>query len=124
MKSRMMLALPALIHGGGRWTLPLCDATALAVAGALVDDSDSSRAAKLSAALIVDPAFAVWVVFHERRATLSIDSLAVSLAGRLIDLLDQPDAGPITFSADHHGRFAALVAESVATASETTRAAG
>ena len=65
MTSRTMLTLPALVHGSAAWRLPLCDATAMTLAGALVETDLARRAAGLAETLIVDPAFAVWTVFPQ-----------------------------------------------------------
>ncbi len=104
MKSRTMLSLPRIVHGAGRWTLPLCDATALALAGALVDESNSARVDKLVGAIVADPALAVWsvdrfAVGEPSGGTTSTRSLAEWLAPRLIDVLRWPDCSPVTFTA-------------------------
>ncbi len=124
-----MLSLPRIVHGAGRWTLPLCDATALALAGALVDESNSAREGKLVAAIVADPALAVWSVDRfaagePSGGSTSARSIAEWLAPRLIDVLQWPEAPLVTFTAQQHGQFAALVAESVAAASEVCRALG
>ncbi len=97
-----------------RWNLP----------GRWLEILTPSRAAKLAAALSADPALAVWAAWQARDSSPTIESLAAWLAARLIALLDSSHSGAITFSAEQHGQFAALVAESVAAASETTRSNG
>jgi signal transduction histidine kinase len=134
MTSHTVLTLPAIIHGSSQWRLPLCDATVLSLACATVQETIETRAAHLSAALAVDPAFAVWAVWQATRESAqgkqtvvpqSIDALARWLSPRLLQLFDwQKTTSTVEVSAEQHGRFAALVAESVAAAHEAARSLG
>src|SRR5438093_1490556 len=97
MSARSLLSLPALVHDSTRWQLPLCDATAQALTAALCETDIERRAALLTKALAVDPALAVWAVWHWARelaanqqtaSTLSIATLGQWLAQRLHVSLD------------------------------------
>jgi signal transduction histidine kinase len=133
MSARSLLNLPALVHDSTRWQLPLCDATAQALTTALCETDLAHRAALLSKTLAVDPALAVWTVWHWAReltanqqteSTLSITTLGEWLAQRLLGLLDWKTDKPISeVPADQHGRFAALLAESVSAAHDALRPA-
>lgn len=132
--TRTLLSLPALVHDSARWQLPLCDATAQALTAALCETDGQRRATLLTKTLALDPALAVWAVWHKARElaagqqtenTLSIATLGQWLAQRLHVLLDwKTDKPIIEVSADQYGRFAALLAESVAAAHDALRTAG
>ena len=135
MNHRTMLCLPPLVHGAGCWRLPLCDATAMALANALVEPDSTARTATLAATLAADPALAVWTVSHwasNRPAEVptafeqaSLEELAAWLSPRLAELLDWSSCEPaMNLPGDRHGRFAALVAESVGTACRATGSSG
>src|SRR5262249_38067732 len=132
MNSSSMLSLPAIVHGPNRWRLPLCDATAMAVALALADETPAAQA-EPARALAADPALAVWGVWsallsRSGDAALAdmpktIDGLSTYLLPRLFQLfVDDPSDIAAQYSPDQHGRFAALVAESVTAAHEALRA--
>jgi signal transduction histidine kinase len=131
MTSRTMLTLPPLVDGSAEWRLPLCDATAMALAGALIETDLAKRAAGLIEILKIDPAFAVWAVSStaldaanssRQSSLLSIVEIAKRLSPRLNQSLCWPDTPPtISFTTEQHGRFAALVAESVPAARESVR---
>src|ERR1700690_827038 len=133
MNSRSTLSLPTLSHESSRWRLPLCDATAMTLASAAVDIAENISA-RLSAALAVDPALAIWTVWQSNRESAkheqsdsppSIASLAQWLAPRLLRLLDwQTETPTFEVSADQRGRYVALVAESVAAAHQAVRSLG
>jgi signal transduction histidine kinase len=103
----------------------------LASAAADVGENISAR---LTAALAVDPALAIWTVWQTTRDSAkrepsdsphSIASLAHWLAPRLLHLLDWQAVAPaMEVSADQHSRYAALVAESVAAAHHAVRSLG
>jgi signal transduction histidine kinase len=124
MQPRTMLSLPP-IAGACECALPLCDATAMAIATVAVDERNVGP---LAAALAADPAFAIWSVCaladsQAAEPPLTIDSLTNWIARRLLDLLQWPGSPIVTFSPEQNSQFAALVAESVATAREAARAA-
>src|SRR5262245_24778058 len=131
MPDRILLTLPAIPPGSTPWQLPLCDATAMSLACVLVDDDTAIRQGRLMAALMADPALAVWGVWCAagqssqptvRGAPPNIRALVEWLSPRLVDLLRWPGARPIAaFSPDMQGRFAAFVAESVGVAHEAVR---
>ncbi len=131
MTSRLMLTLPPLVCGAAEWRLPLCDVTALALAGALVETNKARRAAELAGVLTVDPAFAVWTVFSLANRTSgsipptepqSVASIAEWLSPRLIQLFNGSASPPSTeFTAEQHSRFAALVAETIPAARDSIR---
>jgi signal transduction histidine kinase len=135
MNHRTMLCLPPLVHAAGCWRLPLCDATAMALANALVAPIGTARTANLAAILASDPALAVWTVCHwasDRPAEVpsafeqtSLVEIAAWLSPRVAELLDWASCEPaMNLPGDRHGRFAALVAESVGTARKATNASG
>ncbi len=135
MNHRTMLCLPPLVHGAGCWRLPLCDATAMALANALVEPYGTARTSNLAANLAMDPALAVWTVRHwasNRPAEVptafeqtSLEEIAAWLSPRLTELLDWSSCEPaMNLSGDRHGRFAALVAESVGAARRATGSSG
>jgi signal transduction histidine kinase len=135
MNHRTMLCLPPLVQGAGCWRLPLCDATAMELANALVEPYGTPRAANLAAILTSDPALAVWTVCHwaSNRPTevqtaferTSLEEIADWLSPRLAELLDWSTCEPVmNLSSDRHGRFAALVAESVGAARKATGSSG
>src|SRR5438874_1547045 len=132
MTSSTMLSLPVVVQHRVCWRLPLCDASALALAGALVESDPAKCATQLANTLAADPALAVWAVLaysldmvRQQSVELSGDNhlsiaeLAHWLSSRLIKLLDQLDNENIALSDEQHGRFAALVAESAAAAFQT-----
>src|SRR5260221_12806863 len=124
MTSFAMLSLPVVVQHRVCWRLPLCDASALALAGALVESDPAKCASQLANGLAADSALAVWAVLAfsldvarepsgaYSGGTLSIAALADWLSCRLITLLDRLDNENIALSDEQHGRFAALVAES------------
>ena len=135
MNHRTMLCLPPLVHGAGCWRLPLCDATAMALANALVESNGTARTANLAAILASDPALAVWTVSRwasNRPAEVptafeqtSLAEIAAWLSPRLAELLDWSACEPaMNLPGDRHGRFAALVAESVGAAHKATNSSG
>src|SRR5215813_12589684 len=79
MNSRTMQALPVVTNGKLRCRLPVCDATALVLADALVESDGERRSRKLCAALVLDPALAVWAILSVlvRHATGTSTGLAV-----------------------------------------------
>lgn len=133
MSARSLLNLPALVHDSTRWQLPLCDTTAQALTAALCETDLEHRAALLTKTLAVDPALAIWSVWHwvrelatsqQTNSTLSIATLSQWLAQRLFVLLDWKNDKPsVEVPADQHGRFAALLAESVSAAHDALRPA-
>ncbi len=133
MTTRTLLTLPTVVEGSVRWQLPVCDATTLALVDAALQDP-AARAALLEAALAIDPALAIWTVWHatveiaqQKSATVpqTLNSLVHWFAPRLFSLLDwktDPQSREVT--ADEHGRYAALVAESVCAAHDAVRTLG
>ena len=138
MISRSMLSLPAVAQGSACWQLPLCDATALALANAAVESNAHRRAEQLAVILASDPALAVWSVSRwalnskvgssdraAAGAALSISILADWLSPRLEKLLDWDDNEHlIKVTEEQYGRYAALVAESVGAAYEALHLSG
>ena len=133
MNSRTTLSLPALSHESNQWRLPLCDATAMTLASATADVAENISS-RLTTALAIDPTLAIWTLWQTTRESAkreqsdsphSIASLAQWFAPRLLHLLDWQTAAPaMEVSADQHGRYAALVAESVAAAHHAVRSLG
>jgi signal transduction histidine kinase len=126
-----MLCLPPLVQSDGCWRLPLCDATAMELAVVLVDENTAGRAPQIAAVLLLDPAFTVWALCRWRQTSHatelpsqpSLAEIADWLSSRLADLLTWPaNAHNIELTSEQHGRFAALVAESVGAAQTATAA--
>jgi signal transduction histidine kinase len=124
-----MLALRTNTSDAGELRLPLCDATAMALAVAAVEQNVARREAMLSDALRVDPALAIWAVLY-RASDRSIDNaggeltiarIANWLSRRLIDLLAECVVKAFDLSKDDRGKFSSLAAESVRAANEVTR---
>jgi signal transduction histidine kinase len=134
MTTRTLLTLPALVEKSARWQLPMCDATALVLVDTALQDDPVARAAQLEAALAIDPALLIWVVWHATAETARLKSAVVPqtlsslvqwLAPRLYSLLDwKTDPQCVEITADQHGRYAALVAESVCAAHDAVRTLG
>ncbi|HEY2759980.1 MAG TPA: HAMP domain-containing sensor histidine kinase, partial [Pirellulales bacterium] len=132
---RTMLALPVMIGGKLKCQLPLCDATALVLADALVGRDRERCRLMLREALVVDPALAVWAVLNStkkpavssqigssRAAKLVIDDFVNMLSTELPRLLAPIQRVTIIeLSDEHHRRFAELVAESVGAAYQIAR---
>lgn len=134
MSERRLLTLPTLARGEERWTLPLCDSSAMSVALALANADSAARSAKLAEAMVVDPALALWALAGYGSSLAgeipdalppahSIQEIADWLSPRLAGA-DWSDECLISFTSAQYGRFAALVAESVGAAREALRAAG
>src|SRR5689334_1063293 len=62
MNSRTMLSLPPLTFGEAEYCLPMCDATAIEVLGAIVESDPGRAVSQLCSTMAMDPAFAVWAV--------------------------------------------------------------
>jgi signal transduction histidine kinase len=118
-----MLTLLATISETGDFRLPLCDASAMTLAVAVLERDVQQREATLVDALRVDPALAIWAALSCREANnqTTVKSLVEWLAPRLNDLLTANIAKAFDLSSEDRGRFAALAAESVRAASEVTR---
>ena len=124
-----MLALLATTDAAD-FRLPLCDATAMTLATATVEQDANRCEAMLAGALRVDPALAIWAVLccsNERSqdessgASLTISAVARWLAPRLVVLLAERVVKAFDLSKDDRGKFSSLVAESVRAANEVTR---
>ncbi|HZZ30081.1 MAG TPA: HAMP domain-containing sensor histidine kinase, partial [Pirellulales bacterium] len=140
MTSRTLLSLPAIVHESRHWRLPLCDSSVLALLEALAEKTNTDLARNLCATLSADPALAIWTVWQVAKTRpqanpsppsftaefpQSITLLAAWLAPRLLQLLDWCDAPAASeLSSDQHGKFAALVAESIGAAQHALRVAG
>jgi hypothetical protein len=85
MNERAMLCLPDVSIGEHRFRLPLCDATAMLLAGALLEHDLAKRANQLAAALVADPAFAIWAVLK----TLPIDTHSTNVETSTLPLLGE-----------------------------------
>ncbi len=74
--------------------LPLCEPTAAALLSVLLAPTDAAAHSELREALALDPALALWSVYHHAQddaghgSTPSIDTLSAWLAARLPSLLD------------------------------------
>jgi signal transduction histidine kinase len=135
MSERRLLTLPALERGEERWRLPLCDNSAMAIALALVATDSATRTAKLAETMVVDPALSIWTLLRRGGSPAgempdalpsaqSIQEIADWLAPQLTAAIDSSGESLASFTGEQHGRFAALVAESVGAAREAMRAAG
>jgi signal transduction histidine kinase len=124
-----MLALQANTDAG-ELRLPLCDATAMTLAAAVVEQDDKRREMMLADALRVDPALAIWAVLGwvgnrssagDAGDELTIARVAQSLAPQLIDVLAECIVKAFDLSKDDRGKFSSLAAESVRAANEIAR---
>lgn len=141
MTSYTLLSLPVVVQKRVLWRLPLCDASALAMACAAVESDSMIRAAQLADVLAADPALAVWAVLSyslddardQLRPLVDSDKLTIStlahwLSSRFIVLFcERAIEGTvhdrlISLSAEQHGQFAALVAETAGAAYQTIHA--
>src|SRR5689334_15037185 len=116
-----MLALQATTDAG-ELRLPLCDATAMTLAAAVVEQDMKRREAMLADALRVDPALAIWAVLYRANeglqnesahGELSVLRVANWLAPKLIDLLAECVVKVFDLSKEDRGAFSSLAAESV-----------
>src|ERR1051326_7109214 len=103
MHARTMLTLPPIM---GRYdcALPLCDATAMAIAMALVDKGNLGA---LASSMASDPPFAIWCVAASTPKTereRTIDSLVHALEERLPSLLVWTGLATTTFTSDQHSQ--------------------
>ena len=132
MNSRTMLALPVIARGQLLCRLPLCDATALMLADAILESDAERRTKELRAALAVDPALAVWAILNAsaRIASrtsagndkLTISGLADLLSTKLPHLLEPVvDQRTLEMSNDQHRKLSELVAISVGVAYQIAR---
>ena len=132
MNSRTMLALPVIVRGQLLCRLPLCDATALVLADAILESDAERRTKKLRAALAVDPALAVWAILNASARTasrtsagndkLTINGLADLLSAKLPQLLDRlVDQKTLEMANDQHRKLSELVAISVGVAYQIAR---
>lgn len=88
-----MQRLPPLTVEDGPCRLPLAEATAQALVGALIDRTSRTAVEQLADALSLDPALALWAACHHARSVATgqppptISQLATWLAGRLSALI-------------------------------------
>ncbi|MCC7085751.1 MAG: HAMP domain-containing histidine kinase [Pirellulales bacterium] len=131
MSAAQIFTLPPVVLDAVDWRLPLCDATAMDLAQALVEPDTSRQATRLAAALAIDPALAIWARLSaasqqrtpcERSNLDRMPPLAEWLSAHLIDFIAAPAAASIEgCSPEQLSQFAALVAESVGKARAATR---